>query len=215
MLAVGIQKQTHWDKMKRVVILSPVGRSGTTMYQEMLCKQFALTSAKENINIAGTYNEYVDSLKTISDMNTYVVKYFYNLNICRWYSVDDFYLLKPDKIVHLIREDLFDHFLSCVVSKKNGIWNDTVKRQYDTVELKNHPEWIDGFLKQVSDANLFVESLLEEGFDVETISYETLLETYSIELGDVSVVKQNTKIEKQNLISNIDDVIDYWNSVSK
>lgn len=196
-----------------------MGRSGTTLLQQLISNTHNLDNLGEFITFDDTRQSSIDSLVKLDN---WVVKFFVE---CNDRSVDsyiqDINTLRPTIIINSYREDKFDQYLSFQISLNNNKWNANTKLEYTSFTIDNIEQTVKYFFDSLK-LNEEILLKLGEKYKIKNVSYEDILSNRSPadlkikfdQLG-VTLVKQNTLDEKISLIENIEDVKMYWDNAVK
>jgi hypothetical protein len=196
-----------------------MGRSGTTLLQQLISNTHNLDNLGEFITFDDTRQSSIDSLVKLDN---WVVKFFVE---CNDRSVDsyiqDINTLRPTIIINSYREDKFDQYLSFQISLNNNKWNANTKLEYTSFTIDNIEQTVKYFFDSLK-LNEEILLKLGEKYEIKNVSYEDILSNRSpadlkikFDQSRVTLVKQNTLDEKISLIENIEDVKMYWDNAVK
>ena len=203
----------------KVLIINSMGRSGTTLLQQLISNTHNLDNLGEFITFDDTRQSSIDSLVKLDN---WVVKFFVE---CNDRSVDsyiqDINTLRPTIIINSYREDKFDQYLSFQISLNNNKWNANTKLEYTSFTIDNIEQTVKYFFDSLK-LNEEILLKLGEKYEIKNVSYEDILSNRSpadlkikFDQSRVTLVKQNTLDEKISLIENIEDVKMYWDNAVK
>ena len=196
-----------------------MGRSGTTLLQQLISNTHNLDNLGEFITFDDTRQSSIDSLVKLDN---WVVKFFVECNGCSIDSyIQDINVLEPTIIINSYREDKFDQYLSFQISLNNNKWNANTKLEYTSFTIDNIEQTVKYFFDSLK---LNEEILLQLGkkYKITHVSYEDILSNQlpknlkiKFDQSKATLVKQNTLDEKISLIENIEDVKIYWDKAVK
>ena len=203
----------------KVLIINSMGRSGTTLLQQLISNTHNLDNLGEFITFDDTRQSSIDSLVKLDN---WVVKFFVECNGCSIDSyIQDINVLEPTIIINSYREDKFDQYLSFQISLNNNKWNANTKLEYTSFTIDNIEQTVKYFFDSLK---LNEEILLQLGkkYKITHVSYEDILSNQlpknlkiKFDQSKATLVKQNTLDEKISLIENIEDVKIYWDKAVK
>lgn len=196
-----------------------MGRSGTTLLQQLISNTHKLTNLGEYITFDTTRQSSIDSL---TKLDNWVVKFFVECNDYNIDSyIDDIDMLSPTMIINSYRKDKFDQYLSFQISLNNNKWNADTKLKYTPFVLNDIEKKIEYFVNSLK-LNDEILLKLKEKYNVIDVSYEDILSNnlhddlkIKFDQSKSTLVKQNTLDEKISLIKNIEDVKIYWDNIVK
>lgn len=211
MLAKGI---AMLGSDSRVLIINSMGRSGTTLLQNMLSARYGLANLGEAIPYDETRP---GKIRWLSETKGWVCKLFVELDTLRFdhdREIDD---MNPDLIYNMYREDRLDQFLSHQISILSGHWNGDRRLEYPHVSIPDVGDRIRYFLDSLAHQRSLRESIGGR-FEVIDLSYERLVSDLDEESDEwnrernttYGLSKQNTLKQKLDLVSNIDEVMAAW-----
>lgn len=185
-----------------------MGRSGTTMLQDVLASEYKLDNLGEYLT-----NDYDNKVIQLSVNDNWISKYFIEEDYDRNY-ISDINTIAPDIIVNSYRENLLDQYLSFQVSLYNKKWNSGEKMNYKSFKIDDPMDSI-GYFKRSIELYNSVRLKLSETYDIINVSYEQLLSgdvdrRLSFSSPTYHTAKQNTLDEKINLIENFNEVSNIW-----
>ena len=199
------------NQHSRILIMNSMGRSGTTLLQNMLCTDHGLNNLQEAVTYDHTRP---DTLRQLAETVGWVCKFFVEVDTV---SASDHYqeieIIKPDLIYNTYRNDTFDQFLSFQISVMNNLWNGGRRLEY-VPRIMPDPQ---AQVKYFIDSLALYKSLLQDirfKYSVIDISYEDLIVSRAAIVNDYGLVKQNTLDQKLALIVNIKEVLEAWESAN-
>lgn len=192
-------------RKSKVLILNAMGRSGTTLLQNMLCQMHGLTNMGESITYDRTR---ADSIRSLAMSDGWVCKLFVELDTARFNHEAEIDELSPDVIYNVYRVDKLDQFLSHQISILNDKWNGDSRLEYVPASIPDPVASVRYFLGSVASHASLVESLRRR-FAVVDLSYEDMTRDPATTAG-FGLSKQNDFGQKLALIENIEDVLAAW-----
>jgi hypothetical protein len=196
-----------------------MGRSGTTLLQQLISNTHNLDNLGECITFDNTRQSSIDSLVKLDN---WVVKFFVECNGCSIDSyIQDINVLEPTIIINSYREDKFDQYLSFQISLNNNKWNANTKLEYTPFAIDDIEQTIKYFFDSLK-LNKEILLKLVKKYKITHVSYEDILSNQlpkdlkiKFDQSEATLVKQNTLDEKISLIENIEDVKIYWDNAVK
>jgi hypothetical protein len=149
-----------------------MGRSGTTLLQQLISNTHNLDNLGECITFDNTRQSSIDSLVKLDN---WVVKFFVECNGCSIDSyIQDINVLEPTIIINSYREDKFDQYLSFQISLNNNKWNANTKLEYTPFAIDDIEQTIKYFFDSLK-LNKEILLKLVKKYKITHVSYEDIL----------------------------------------